>query len=363
MKIYPSQRFAAPAFFLSFLFLFSACPLLSAADSVKLGGKGRLKENPPKRFIENIPPAKKLPRAKDRGRTIHPLSVGPRVVGPTWTALGPFPIPNGQTEGGRQDPVSGRVTAIAVHPVNSSIVYVGTAQGGLYRTLDAGGSWTQLMDGVSAGAIGTPLAIGSVAIDPTNPANVIVGTGEGNNSGDSFFGNGLYIVTQAESSSPVIHGPYNLRASDSADIFTGRSIVGIAIDPANHNNAFLTTGSGVGGLFATAYSTLPPRGLYRTTNLFAGVDGTGTPVFSRLDVAPSETNAIMTSVVMDPANGNNLVCALFSQNGTSTGGIYRSTNALAPTPTFTRTKARRFYQRQAGSCEHQRSGHGVCGDR
>src|SRR5262249_3577573 len=57
---------------------------------------------------------------------------------PTWTALGPDPIPNGQVQGGSPVPVSGRVTAIAVDPANENIVYVGTAQGGLYRSLDGG---------------------------------------------------------------------------------------------------------------------------------------------------------------------------------------------------------------------------------
>src|SRR5258708_521506 len=56
---------------------------------------------------------------------------------PAWVPLGPAPIPNGQTQG-RTDPVSGRVTAIVVHPTTPNTVYVGTAQGGVYRSLDGG---------------------------------------------------------------------------------------------------------------------------------------------------------------------------------------------------------------------------------
>src|ERR1700731_4862648 len=70
-------------------------------------------------------------------------------AGPSWTAIGPFPIPNGQTDPANangisqtQSPVSGRTTAIAVHPTNPNIAYVGTAQGGVYRTLNGGASWT-----------------------------------------------------------------------------------------------------------------------------------------------------------------------------------------------------------------------------
>src|SRR5579859_4257560 len=55
----------------------------------------------------------------------------------TWTELGPAPIPNGQTNG-TSVPVSGRVSAIAVHPSNPNIIYVGAAQGGVYRSLDGG---------------------------------------------------------------------------------------------------------------------------------------------------------------------------------------------------------------------------------
>jgi hypothetical protein len=56
---------------------------------------------------------------------------------PSWAPLGPDPIPNGQTSVS-EVAVSGRVTAIAVDPASDLIVYVGTAQGGLYRSLDGG---------------------------------------------------------------------------------------------------------------------------------------------------------------------------------------------------------------------------------
>ncbi|MEY2539089.1 MAG: hypothetical protein QOG67_2829 [Verrucomicrobiota bacterium] len=294
-------------------------------------------EAPAQRFIENLPPTPNLPRSRDQSAKISAFQRRPLIQGPSWTALGPFPIPNGNTED-RVDPVSGRVTAIAVHPNNPDVAYVGTAQGGLYRTLDGGTTWTQLMDNVNSSFIGTPLAIGAVAIDPANASTVLVGTGEGNNSGDSYFGNGLYIITAADSTNPLVNGPYRLRVNDNADIFTGRSIVAIAVDPANHNNVFCATTSGFAGIVPSLYSTLPPRGLYRSTNAFAGVDGTGTPVFAPLNVNLSEPNAAITSVVVDPGNGNIVLCTLYSQSGTgSFGGIYRSTTALTATPTFTRS--------------------------
>src|SRR5205814_828949 len=58
----------------------------------------------------------------------------------TWSSIGPAPIPNGQTT--PSTAVSGRVSAIAIHPTNPNIVYVGAAQGGVYRSLDGGTTWT-----------------------------------------------------------------------------------------------------------------------------------------------------------------------------------------------------------------------------
>src|SRR5205823_3124327 len=102
-------------------------------------------ERPAQKFLENLPATTNPPPAKTRATSISALQEPLVTSAVTWTARGPFPIPNGQTET-REDPVSGRVTAITVHPTNPTIVYVGTAQGGLYRTLDGGSTWTQLMD-------------------------------------------------------------------------------------------------------------------------------------------------------------------------------------------------------------------------
>src|SRR5437870_5496186 len=126
----------------------------------------------------------------------------PRISATSWTAIGPAPIPNGQTDG-VTTAVSGRVTAIAVHPTNPNTAYVGTAQGGLYRTLDGGTTWTALLDTATPGTTGGSLAIGAVAIAPSQPSTVFVGTGESNLSLDSFFGAGLYRITNADTTPPA----------------------------------------------------------------------------------------------------------------------------------------------------------------
>ncbi|MGI8481514.1 MAG: WD40/YVTN/BNR-like repeat-containing protein, partial [Chthoniobacterales bacterium] len=294
-------------------------------------------ETPAQFFVENLPPTEPLPIRASRAQTVAAIASDTLVAGtPAWTFLGPAPIPNGQTFN-RVDPVSGRTTAIAIHPNNPNIVYVGTAQGGLYRTLNGGANWTQLMDNAPSPLAGAPLAIGSVIIDPRNSTRVFVGTGEGNLSGDSFFGNGMYIITNADSFNPVVSGPYNQRSTDGADIFTGRSITDIIVSSVNNNVVFAATSSGVGGLIGTTNSVLPPRGLYRSLNALSF-----SPTFTRLPVGPG-TNTITTAAIAEPGNPDNVYAAVYGQSAGDAGGIYRSTNTTSIDPanptTFTLVQA------------------------
>src|SRR5207237_6273524 len=104
------------------------------------------------------------------------------------------------------------------NPTNPDIAYSGTAQGGLYRTLNGGQSWTQMMDRAMS------LSIGAVAIAPSDTSTVYVGTGESTQcSSGCFFGVGVYRITNADSANPVVTGPLNLNGSNT-DVFTGRAI-------------------------------------------------------------------------------------------------------------------------------------------
>ena len=96
-----------------------------------------------------------------------------------WRALGPDRTEN------RGFWTSGRVSAIAIHPRNPDIIYIGAAHGGVWRTDNAGASWRPLTDGECS------LAMGSIAIDPVNPDIVYAGTGEQHFSGDSYYGCGV----------------------------------------------------------------------------------------------------------------------------------------------------------------------------
>ena len=261
--------------------------------------------------------------------------VGPNALAPTlpasllapWTPLGPAPIPNGQTTAVSQA-VSGRVTVIAVHPTNENIVYVGTAQGGLYRSLNGGTTWTPLTDQALS------LAIGSIAIDPLDPTTLVVGTGEGNLSADSFFGVGVYVIKQADTT-PQLLGPFNKDGTNN-DVFTGRAITRVLVSPTDDNIVFVATTSGIGGIGADSIpsvllNNLPSRGLYRSTNFMSA-----NPTFTKITVQPANAgNRGITDIVFG-ATPNILLAGVngFSTGGND-GGIWRTTNAFDPVPTFT----------------------------
>src|SRR5882724_3186725 len=188
---------------------------------------------------------------------------------PVWTALGPAPIPNGQTIPAdvngvslTQAPVSGRLTAVAIEPADSNTAYVGAAQGGVYQTRDGGLTWTALMDTADT------LAVGSLELDPTDTTanTLLVGSGESNFSGDSYAGFGVYKLTALKSGNPVLSGPFG------SSLFIHRGIPGLAIDPNNHNNVYVGSATGQQGIGAQAPSpgTAPPRGLFKSTNFFSG---------------------------------------------------------------------------------------------
>lgn len=233
-----------------------------------------------------------------------------------WQPIGPAPI----VAGGFR--YSGRTTAIAIHPNNPDIVYVGTAQGGLYRTTNGGTSWVPLMDGAQS------VAIGAVAISRSNPEIVFVGTGEANFSLDSFFGVGVYRIDNA-STTANLTGPLNKDAVN-ADIFTGRAISEIVVHPTDPATIFVSSGSGTGGISGAQNSVLPSRGVYRSTNATSA-----TPTFAKLTGLSGSINASVRDIAIDPSNPNILVAGLVAT--APTGGLYRSTDALAPSPTFTQT--------------------------
>ena len=82
--------------------------------------------------------------------------------------------------------MGGRIDDFAVAESNPSIVYVGTASGGVWKTTNNGTTWEPLFDKESVSTIG------DIAIAPSDPSIVWVGTGEPNNRQSSSWGDGAY---------------------------------------------------------------------------------------------------------------------------------------------------------------------------
>lgn len=85
--------------------------------------------------------------------------------------------------------ISGRVRAIAVHPNDPRTIFIGAAAGGVWKTTDLGETWTTTFDTLAG------LAMGALAIDPTNPNIVYAGTGENTGNIDAYLGHGVFRST------------------------------------------------------------------------------------------------------------------------------------------------------------------------
>src|SRR6185369_15286053 len=177
--------------------------------------------------------------------------------GGAWTAIGPAPLSNG--------PVSGRITSVAVDPTNPNVIYLGAAQGGVWRSTNGGTSWTAIFDSAES------MAVGALAIAPSDHTILYVGTGEFNACGDCFFGAGLYRIDNADTTASLA-GPINPTQTISNltyPIFRGRSITKILVHPTDPATIFVATARGASGMGGNAMGAVPAiatRGVYRSHN-------------------------------------------------------------------------------------------------
>lgn len=81
---------------------------------------------------------------------------------------------------------SGRISDIAVHPTRRDTWYVAVACGGVWKTTNAGTTWTPIFDGEGS------YSIGCVTIDQKDPLVVWVGSGENNSQRSVGYGDGVY---------------------------------------------------------------------------------------------------------------------------------------------------------------------------
>lgn len=215
-------------------------------------------------------------------------------------AIGPAPIVNGQTTGfSVRTNVTGRVTGLAFDPRNANTIYLTGAQGGIWRSTDAGQTWRSLGED-------TPTqAAGAVAVDPSNSNIIYVGTGEGNLSGDTFFGMGILKSTDGG----------NTWQQFAADTFAGSGINKIVVDPRNANVIYVSATLGFAGVSGNNGPQFTANGIFKSTN--------GGQSFSpslRL-TGQIDIGAFGYDIEMDPTNSNTLYATLEAE------GIFKTSNA------------------------------------
>jgi uncharacterized protein (TIGR03437 family) len=192
-----------------------------------------------------------------------------------WKLIGPQPI---NYSAGFV--TSGRITGIAVDPRSNDVVYIGTADGGVWKTTDGGAHWSALTDQQPS------LAIGSIAIDPSNPDTIYAGTGEENFNADAYSGVGILKSEDAGASWTLYTGPFNRQRIGS-----------LAVHPKDRNILLAASNAGI----------------YRST------DGGQTWT--------SVLNGAGTSVFFDVNQPDIAWSALGFVGGASQNGVYRSTDA------------------------------------
>ncbi|MDE3151786.1 MAG: hypothetical protein KGL93_06015, partial [Gemmatimonadota bacterium] len=220
-------------------------------------------------------------QADQDGRTLLPMKVARSIA---FRSIGPAVS-------------GGRVSAVAGVPGQNDTYYVGTADGGIFRTTNGGITWTPEFQHQHA------LSIGALAVDPVNPEVIWAGTGEGNVRNNVSFGDGVFKSTDGGA-----HWTY-------MGLKNTRQIPRIAIDP-NDPNTVLVAAMG------NPWKDDPERGVFRTRD--------GGRTWERVLYISPEVGA--ADVVIDPVNPEIVYAATYKFRRTpwsfSDGGpedaIYKS---------------------------------------
>ncbi len=204
-----------------------------------------------------------------------------------WRSIGPATM-------------GGRIDDIAVDESNSFTFYIGYATGGIWKTENNGTTFEPIFDT-------HPVAsIGDIAIAPSNPNVLYVGTGEPNNRQSSSFGGGVYKSVDGGKTFEFV----GLRET--------QTIAKIAVHPKDPNTAYVAA---VGHLFGPN----PERGIYKTTD--------GGKTWAHAKFIDNDTGFV--DLVMHPADPNTLYAASYQRrrqpwgfNGGGPGsGLWKTTDA------------------------------------
>ena len=193
----------------------------------------------------------------------------------------------------------GRVTALAGIPGNPQVYYVGSAGGGVFETTDGGLNWKPVFNHASTSSIG------AIAIAPSNPNLVWVGTGEANIRNDVIPGAGVYLSTDGG------------KTWRSMGLKTVGQIGRIVVDPHDPDHVVVA-------VLGQEWGPNPDRGVYVTTD--------GGKSWRKSLYVDDHTGAI--DVAMQSGNGQVLFAATWQadrrpwelHDGGPGSGVWRSTD-------------------------------------
>lgn len=136
---------------------------------------------------------------------------------------------------------SGRISDFAVNPRNPSEYYVASSAGGVWKTVNAGTTYTPIFDGQGS------YSIGCVVIDPSNSNTVWVGSGENHNQRSASYGDGVY---KSENGG---------KTWKNMGLKTSEHIANVVVDPTNSNIVYVAA-------YGPLWSDGGERGVYKSTN-------------------------------------------------------------------------------------------------
>jgi photosystem II stability/assembly factor-like uncharacterized protein len=198
--------------------------------------------------------------------------------------------------------MSGRVKVVAIHPEDKQTWYIGVSSGGVWKTTNAGTTFTPVFQNEGS------YSIGSVVVDEKNPNVIWVGTGEANNQRSVGWGDGIYRSDDAGRSWR------NVGLKDSQHI--GR----IVIDPRDSKVVYAAA-------YGPLWSAGGDRGLYKTTD--------GGATWNKILNISEHTG--ISDVIMDPSNPDVLIAVAHQRrrhtwtliHGGPESGLHKSTDAGA----------------------------------
>src|SRR5467141_352054 len=203
-----------------------------------------------------------------------------------WRMIGPF-------RGGRTRALAG----VAGQP---AVFYIGAVNGGVWKSNDYGRTWSPIFDSQST------QSIGAIAIAPSDPNIVYVGSGEGLARPDLSVGDGIYKSTNAG------------RTWTHLGLRDGQQIPHIIVDPRNANRLFVA-------VLGHPYGPNEEQGVYRSTD--------GGRTFQKALYKDENTGAI--ALAFDPSNPQTVCADLWAgrqgpwENGAWQGprsGLFKSTD-------------------------------------